>query len=242
MKRLVLCLLLATCPAADESSANLLYDPGLNSLPDAQGWAHLSLPVASVRSVDGTTTRLDTTSLTTISAGYSIISPESLDRSQGFELTIDLQLTSETHVSNDRAGFSIILLADDLQGIELGFWGDEIWAQDDSPLFTHAEGVPVDTTAALTTYRLRMVGGSYELFASDLSILSGPLRDYTAFTGFPDVYETPNFLFWGDDTTSAQADVRVGTIELALIPEPGAAALLLSGAVMVARLRRRRQR
>ncbi len=44
------------------------------------------------------------------------------------------------------------------------------------------------------------------------------MRDYTAFAGFPDVYETPNFLFLGDDTTSAAGDVTLESVALVLPP------------------------
>ena len=53
------------------------------------------------------------------------------------------------------------------------------------------------------------MGDTYTLTANAEPLLTGPLRDYSAFAGFPDPYETPNFLFLGDNTTSAQARVRL---------------------------------
>ncbi|MEP7134154.1 MAG: hypothetical protein ABI904_04395 [Chloroflexota bacterium] len=53
------------------------------------------------------------------------------------------------------------------------------------------------------------MGDTYTLTANAIPLLTGPLRDYSAFTGFPDPYEAPNFLFLGDNTTSAQARVRL---------------------------------
>jgi hypothetical protein len=128
------------------------------------------------------------------------------------------QVLTETHADNDRAGFSLIVLSSDLQGIELGFWTNRVWAQEGGPepdLFTQAEGVSFAVTNPVT-YTLAITSGGYTLAADLVPILSGPLRDYTAFSGFPDVYETPNFIFLGDDTTSARASVRFAYV--AVIP------------------------
>ena len=44
--------------------------------------------------------------------------------------------------------------------------------------------------------------------------LQGGVRDYTSFTGPIDPYETPNFLFIGDDTTSARGAYRLRRVRL----------------------------
>ena len=102
------------------------------------------------------------------------------------------------------------------QGIELGFWANEIWAQADSPLFTHAEGVAFDPTLAMTSYALAIQGTTYALSANGTPILSGSLRNYSSF-GFP--YNVPDFLFIGDDTGSANGSFELSRVEL--LPEPG---------------------
>jgi hypothetical protein len=61
---------------------------------------------------------------------------------------------------------------------------------------------------------LTVIGDAYTLTANMESILTGPLRDYGSFSGFPDPYETPNFLFLGDDTTSAQARIRLSFVSI----------------------------
>jgi hypothetical protein len=127
------------------------------------------------------------------------------------------QVITETHANNNRAGFSVIALSSDKQGLELGFWTNRIWVQNGGTvptLFTQGEGVPFDTTAGLIPYELRVWGNAYSLTISNTEILSGSLRDYTAFTGTLDVYETPNFIFFGDDTTSAQATVKLSHISV----------------------------
>ncbi len=56
------------------------------------------------------------------------------------------------------------------------------------------------------------MGDSYTL-ASGGHILSGPLRDYST-SGWP--YTTPNFLFLGDDTSSAGAQIRLALVAIDL--------------------------
>jgi hypothetical protein len=153
-----------------------------------------------------------------------------LDRSAGYSVSFDLRLLSETHASNDRAGLSIIVLGHDLQGIELGFWTNEIWAQS-GPTFTHAEGAAFNTTAKITTYDLNISGSTYTLLADSVPVLTNTLRDYSAF-GFP--YTTSNWIFLGDDTSSARGSFEVSRI--AFVPEPAA---LLPLTVMLLALRRK---
>ena len=99
----------------------------------------------------------------------------------------------------------------------MAFWRDEIWAQSDDGtggLFTHGEGTAFATTTGLTEFQLTIVGDTYTLTAGAEPILTGPLRDYSHFEGFPDPYETPNFLFLGDNTTSAESRVRLSLVSI----------------------------
>ncbi len=185
-----------------------------------------------------------------VSAGYSnydllsIKNPQfpTLDRTQGFELSFTAQVLSENHSSNDRAGFSVLLLGADRQGIELGFWQNEIWEQTSNPLFKHGQGIGLDTTLQ-RTYRLRILGNGYTLSEGANTLLNGSLRDYTA-AGFPP-YTLPNFLFLGDNTSSAAANLRLGVISLqsnlSAVPEPSSG-LLLGVAVSAFGLTTRRRR
>ena len=66
-----------------------------------------------------------------------------------------------------------------------------------------------------------MTGDTYALSANDTPVLTGPVRDYTPFVGLIDPYETPNFLFFGDNTTSARASFALRQIELTTLkPAP----------------------
>ena len=132
-------------------------------------------------------TVLDTTAASGDKAGYgSNIHPlvGTLDRAAGFTVGISLLVEREAHASPDRAGFSLIVLGSDSKGVELGFWGNEVWAQTSAPLFTHGEGAAFDTTKSLTDYALTILGGNYSLKAGGQTILTGQVRDYSAF-GLP---------------------------------------------------------
>jgi hypothetical protein len=140
-----------------------------------------------------------------------------LDRTTGVRVNFTIQVEREMHTSNSRAGFSMILLDQDARGIELSFWENEIWVQSDDQtggLFKHGEGVTFSTTTNLTDYQVTLDEAAYTLTANSETLLSGPLRDYSKFDGFPDPYETPNFLFLGDDTTSAESRVRLGRLSI----------------------------
>lgn len=228
----------------------LLYDAALGTTPDAQGFFYLTSPFSGAQATqqysDGATV-LDTTPVRAELAGYfgrSEVVP-TLERAAGFRLSFEVQLISEAHDGSDRdgdgredrAGFSVLVLSDDGLGIELAFWEGEIWAQeggDSEPpagtLFTHAEGAAFDTTAAPTRYALEVLGSRYALLVDGLTLLEGPLRDYSAFSGPVDPYETPNLVFLGDDTSSAQALVRLGDVS---VESPiGSARLFLPVAVV----------
>jgi hypothetical protein len=198
--------------------AQTLYDGSLGTLPHAQGWGYAALPGLAEQRQDGSATRLRTTATPLETAGYARVAPFPLEREPGFNLVLRLRLLAETHVRPDRAGFSVIVLAADRRGVELGFWTNLVFAQNDVPLFTHGEEAAHDFAAGFTDLVLSLRGAQYTLYADGTRLLAGPVRDYTGFSGFPDVYETPSFLFLGDDTTSAAADVVIASV--ALVPAP----------------------
>jgi hypothetical protein len=223
---LALAILVAWPLQAALANTIVLYDGSItNSLPSNQAFDFIQFPSGATQTWVGGATTLNTASTSDngISAGYFTDATGSygsgvlpvLDRTTGFSVQFTAQVITETHANNNRAGFSIIVLGSDKLGIELGFWTNEIWAQNGPPsLFTHGEGVAYNTTAALTTYTLEMSGNAYTLKAAGNTILTGAVRDYTSFSGFPDVYEIPNFIFLGDDTGSARASVRISAVSV----------------------------
>lgn len=218
-------------------------------------------PQAAFSSGGGGVT-IDTTSSDSTQAGY-FRADTTFDRAQGYTLRFDLDLLSEDHsnpaaLNNadsiaERAGFSLIALGNDLRGVELAFWMTEVWAQNDGLVkadpvlapsgtrFTHGEGVPFDFSGAVVRFDLSVLGNGYTLSANGAPLLSGALRDYSN-EGAP--YTTPNFLFFGDNTTSANGSAKVNLITFtdSAVPEPGSFALLLMGTLAFAAAQRVRSR
>lgn len=204
------------------SKTFVLYDAVSGSIPSTQLMSFTDFPFGTVPPVyENQTTVLDTTSGSETYAGWvstaeSISEFPLLDRAAGFQVNFSVQVERESHSSNNRSGFNVIILGNDARGIELAFWTNEIWAQNDNVtggLFTHGEGVMYNTTS-LANYQITISADTYTLSANGTSILTGPLRDYSSFEGFPDPYQTPNFLFIGDNTTSAQARIRLGYVSV----------------------------
>ncbi len=202
----------------------VLYDAALQSSPDQQQWLYLTRPIVGAKAtqqMQSGAVQLDSRPDRSEQAGYfGHLHPAlpTLNRHGGFRLGLDVQVLEERHVSQHRAGFSVILLDDGSKGVELGFWEDQIWAQTDDPLFEHGEHVSVDTTAAIQHYDLFILSDHYLLVQGGQPILTGPLRDYSVF-GAP--YDIRNFLFLGDDTSSADALILLSgvQIETGVLPE-----------------------
>ena len=179
------------------------------------------------------------------SAGYVKSPPVLLDADAGYRLAFELRVVSESAgASVNRAPFSLTAVsANTNQAIELGFKPGEIFSQDDSPLFVRGE-VAAFTTFDFVLYELLVQGPGYQLLANGSSLLSGMLRDYTPFVGIIDPYGIPNFLFFGDNTSSSGGAWQLKTLELtglpwSEVPEPSSLSLVLL-AGLVAVLRRRR--
>jgi hypothetical protein len=227
------------------ASAGVLYDASLGTLPSAQGWDYQANPNAGpvTQSVAGGVLTLNSLASRGDRAGYNsrtpLIDPSphpgvpTLDRTTGYTLSFDVRIVQEGNNPGndangdgigDRAGFSVIALSSDLEGIEIGFWEDEVWAQEDdssaaNELFTHAEGSPLDTTAAIQRYHLTVQGSTYELRRGGALLLTGPLRDYTNASGLAGlVYNTPSYIFMGDNTGSAEASVEMTLVSLTIPP------------------------
>ncbi|MBW4605048.1 MAG: DUF4347 domain-containing protein [Calothrix sp. FI2-JRJ7] len=219
-----------------------LYSGAASTAPQNQGWlqygasppiSQAGMAVGGTQTVNAGATNLVSTE--SGSAGYSnysggftsLLNPAfpTLDRNQGFTLSFDVKITSETHSDNTRAGFNVILVTSDkTKAIELGFWQDRIFAQNTT--FTASTESVARSTAALTRYDLKVQGDTYQLFAAGetTAILTGLLRNYTAFdhttsgpfsTPLPyDPYERENFIFLGDNTSRASANIDLARVEL----------------------------
>ncbi len=191
--------------------------------PDGQPrWHYLAKPLVGAKArrtrvADGW--RLNSLGETKDSAGFfslrlpyptGVMSRPKIDRHEGFSVRFRLAVMGENHVRPERAGISVIVISDDLKGVELGFWKNEVWAQLDNPLFTHGEGTAFETGGGVE-YELRLIGDRYELFAAGRRILEGSLKNYSSF-GFP--YNQRSFLFYGDDTSTAAADMELRSLRV----------------------------
>lgn len=226
-----------------------LFDASLGTGPASQGWTFIADPFAGnsvTQSATAQFTSLDTLSPITDRGGYFARNPlfpqiahpllPVLDRAVGFQIEFRLQLVTENHTMgpggddngdglDDRAGYAFIVVASDLKGLELSFWEDRIWVQDDdlqgaSHLFTQAEGIGFDTTAALTRYQLQVFQDRYRLVRDDgtAELLAGRTRDYVNFMGTIDPYQIANFLFLGDNTTRGESSSRLAEVRVESLP------------------------
>ena len=220
----------------------VLYDGAENTLPQFQGWTYTALPGSIAPTVSGGATNLNTTLSSAVIAGFSRADTV-LDATAGYTLSFTAQVLAESRTAaanknndgkDDRAGFSLSVVSSDAsKAIELGFWTDRVWAQDDGvtqadpslepddaplsdfrTLFTQAEFVAFDTQTALVNYDLTVQGDTYTLSANGTVILSGELRDYTAFSGSIDPYQTSNLLSFSDNTPSAQASFNLASVSV----------------------------
>ncbi len=173
-----------------------------------------------------------------------------LERTTGYALDLGFRVLAEDHsINGNRAGFSITLIGSDLMGIEIGFQSNRIFAQETGAgtFFTAAENtVDVSALGLLSDYHrwtLGVGGNNYTLSQGGINVLTGALRNYSGYTGLgEDAYRTPNFLFFGDNTTSAGSTYGINYAAITTpVPEPSSLALLAGGLiVVVAAVRRRR--
>ncbi|MBM4093327.1 MAG: PEP-CTERM sorting domain-containing protein [Planctomycetes bacterium] len=177
-----------------------------------------------------------------------------LDRTKGYSIGFTLQITSESHTRTERAGFSVIAISSDVasgvkSSIEIGFQDGRLFSQNDNPLFGNPvadENLGFDPVGTgFIDYVLSVRGSNYSLSVGDTVVLAGSLRDYTAADLPPllDPYEKPNFIYFGDNTTSASADInlRKVTVSVATVPEPSSFAILAVGGVLLLVFQKRRR-
>lgn len=202
-------------------STTVWYDAALGNTPDQQNMEYEESDGYSLDSdaeqfyFNGATTLSTTTTLGDY-AGYGILPENSptLVAADGFKMTFTVQVIDENHNRAERSGFSVILLDNSAKGIEIGFHENTIYAREGNGanLFGYAEDVAFNTTTK-TVYELVILNTTYTLYANGAQILTGSVRDYSdfepPFSFLPDPYEEPNFLFLGDNTTSASAVIRL---------------------------------
>jgi len=211
--------------AMNVAKAQTLYAGSLGTTPDSQGWIYGVLGSATKSATTGSTL-FDTTLSNTTQGGWTYDPTPDLNHTNGFSVSFTLRVNSESHSSTNRGGFGIIVIADDLRGVELDFWNNTIFAQ--SAGFVHAEDTAFATTGAFVNYALTFQATNYVLSANGAAILAGPLRIYGTPSGPLDPYAIPNLIFLGDDTSSASASINLQQVALIFPP-----ALILNPAGVV---------
>lgn len=154
--------------------------------------------------------------------GYSVFFKMALDTINDF---------SDTN-NNNRAAFSITAISSDLQGIEIGFDQEQIFAQNSNFQQVAAETQSFNTNI-FTNYQLVISGNTYNLLANSgsgfASVINGSLRSYNFNPassnpplGLFNPYQISNFLFLGDNTGQAHATFTLGetSVESASVPFP----------------------
>lgn len=224
-----------------------LYDAALAALPNAQGWLSFGKALLGSQTLTSQGVLLSSLPQLAGAAGFSNISAltpflmnpsfPQLDPTRGFALNFRLRILDEQHNADNRAGFSAILqgMGAAPLGIELGFWRDRIASLlgGDAPLQTVGAWVGGLDLTASTAFSLRIVDQTFYLMADNRLLLSGPVQDYSKATVtnlLPiNPYRLANFIFLGDNTTSAGANVELGTVSLQQARPGGHSAELLTG-------------
>ncbi len=249
------------------SATQVLYDPAVTNTDPAQtGW--LDGAVVGGSASYSTQGVLITPANIGATAGYSNypvllrfvdgLPPvnhafPALLGSAGYRLSFGFGMSPDTenHSGNpDRAGFSVILIGDDKKGVEIGFQNNRIFAQN---LVSNAFVAGEETrnaghvAAAFSPNRwdLTVIGNAYALTLGNQTVLSGALHDYSSYSGGgANAYHTPNFIFLGDNTTSAGATFLLDYAAISTpVPEPSMHLMLLAGlAVLGVRAARRGRR
>ncbi len=165
----------------------------------------------------------------------SIFSSSTLNQTTGYTITFTVQLNSATDntgsnsVGNpNRAAFSILAVSSNTsKAIEIGFRANEIFAQTSSFTLPAAQSTTFNTGAALNTYKLTVFNDTYSLTSGATNLINGSLVDYTTFnpsTSSPPLpfnpYNTPSFIFFGDNTGKESGVFTLGDVTLDTTPVP----------------------
>lgn len=229
-------------------SQTLLYNGSVNSTPDKQNWLAYK-EFGTQQTQKPGFTNLNASQFGQLGGGgYSNYRSSSatlvngafpaLNRSTGYQISLRLRLRlkGENHDGSDRnkdgiadrAGLSLTAISSDRKGIELGFWKDEIWAQqggNSSTLFIHSPTERAflstqsqsDNPKDWPNYQVLVLGDRYYLSANGAVVLEGALKDYSAFdaagSGLPyNPYTTANLFALADNSNSASSNSDIARL------------------------------
>lgn len=247
-------LLLAFFPALSSATIYNLYDSSLASLPSDQPWltsfstsgSSITNSSPGVNLQSSTSEKAGFSNYPAIPLGYKNANFPLLDSTTGFTLSFTAQINSEQHLNSNRSGFSVILLDKNSKGVELGFWENAIWSQSANPVFqAKDEQLIFDTKSSLLSYQLTFMDNNFFLSENETLLLTGALKDYTSFSGGPFgtaiPYSLPNYLFLGNNSSSASVDLTLQDVSLSdtplFVPIPPSIGFMLLGLFSLFRLR-----
>lgn len=220
---LIASMLLGMKPGNAIAQSTLLYDGLPGQLPSEQGFVFATdpnPPAGASQQYRNGGTLLISRPWPSDKAGYFARRELqlTLDRQAGYSLSFTFQIQDEIHINQHRAGFSVLLIGNDWHGIELGFWADEVFAQNDgAAIFTHGESASFDFSSSEQSCIVTVDNDTYTLSCAGRGVLAGRLRNYSS-GGEP--YTLGNTVFLGDNTSSAGATLflRYVAIETNLRP------------------------
>jgi len=252
--------------AASSARAAVLYDASLDvpSKTPAQApwsWTSLGVPDGSTVETGSVSGQVGYTTLTTTQGsggtgatdGFfaskgspftdASFGSQALNRIAGYTVNFNVAITAEAHAAdNQRSGFDIIVESSDHLGVEIGFWTNTVFAYNSDATFTPGESVAWNSTG-MNAYALSVLGNNYVLSSGNTVLLQGALRSYSKPGSLPvspfDIYQVPDFIFLGDDTTRASATANIAKVEVVALPEPATLGFAAIGAAGLL-LRRRR--
>ena len=225
------------------AAAAALYDAAADTTPDQQGWAFLTNPLIGAQAsqrMEGGRLILNSSQEVVEQAGYFSkvppllferpdtprinlsLGPFSIAFSMRQVMGIDVPDTDPLALGQrNRGGFAVIVISEDLTGVELQFQVDHVVALDNAhAAFPVGEVQSLDTTQGLRDYQLDISTSGYELSVDGISLLEGPLRDYSAIappSPFDFPYTTPSFFFFGDNTGRGGAVTELGRFEVSAV-------------------------
>jgi hypothetical protein len=232
-----------------------VYDPGLGTLPSAQGFAHVNIPSPGpALVVEDNRLKQDTRGhrqQPSNRAGYQWFrgSMSPADLAGGMVLTWDLEVISSSYdpdfvglggVDSRSAGYGVAAIDDLGRSIILGISASGVFLHNDFALLesTGSPYVAFDTTSALHHYELTISALGAALKINDVPIVSLPLGPTggvppgNAFVGFGDAF---------DDRAAVPSEsvTELAHFTYTIIPEPASFAAL-AGLITVLFCRRPR--
>lgn len=229
-------------PAAAQTTYS--YNPGLGTLPQAQGFVYADENVTTPASVSGGV--LHQGPNIPASHEYWARQPASFSYDQGFELTLNLKVLSSGYSNSaagagqQTAGYEVVVLDSQSRPFKLGIAADGFFVSNhiDAPVGAGIPFTSFDATSGFHEYKFVVSGGTGRLFVD--SVDRGSLAvGADSGIGFGDVVGFGDQSKYDTSQTQLTGFSFTTHTEASAVPEPGALALFLPvlGLLLVQRRR-----